>query len=348
MLDRWILSELDDTVATVTASLEGFDALSGSGRIAKFVDDLSNWYVRRSRPRFWKSSDAAAHATLYECLTTISQALAPFCPFLSDEIYTTLTGGQSVHLTDWPVVKDRHDPALAEQMDAARRLVSLGRSARTDAKMKVRQPLSRALLLHGGTDLDPEIEAEIKVELNVKSLERLDSLSGLMGWSVIPNFRLLGPRLGQRVNEIKTALANADGSALHAQLAEQGWIEIAGERLSSEEVEVRAEKHADLALVEDDGWAVALDLELNDELRAEGISRELVRSLNDARKTAGLEIADRIAVTIDAGDSLRAVIETHRDTIMTEVLARSLDFGEGDRAIEIDGTSIPISIIRVD
>ncbi|MCG9477109.1 MAG: isoleucine--tRNA ligase [Actinomycetia bacterium] len=348
VLDRWILSELDDTVTSVTAALENFDALGGSGRIARFVDDLSNWYVRRSRPRFWKSSDTAAHATLYECLTTISQVLAPFCPFLADEIYTTLTTSQSVHLTDWPVAKGRHDASLAEQMDAARRLVSLGRSARTDAKMKVRQPLSRALLLHGGTNLDEAIEAEIKAELNVKNLERLDSLSGLMGWTVIPNFRLLGPRLGPRVNEIKAALADADGSALQAQLVENGWIEIAGERLTTEEVEVRAEKHADLALVEDDGWAVALDLELNDELRAEGTARELVRALNDARKSAGLEIADRIAVTIDADETLRAVINTHRETITTEILARSIEFGNGDRTIEIDGTTLSIGLIRVD
>jgi len=348
VLDRWILSELDDTVASVTTSLEGFDALSGANRIARFVDDLSNWYVRRSRPRFWKSSDAAAHATLHECLVTITQILAPYCPFLADEIHTTLTGVQSVHLTDWPVDKGRHDPNLARQMDAARRLVTLGRSARTDAKIKVRQPLSRALLLHGGTDLDPAIEAEIEAELNVKSLERLDSLSGLMGWTVIPNFRLLGPRLGSRVNEIKAALAAADGSALHAQLADQGWIEIAGERLTDDEVEVRAEKHADLALVEDDGWAVALDLELDDDLRAEGTARELVRAINDARKSAGLEIADRIELTIDADDRLRSVIEAHRSTIATEVLARSILFGTGDRAIELDGETVPISLVRVD
>lgn len=348
VLDRWILSELDDTVTSVTRALEGFDALGGSNRIARFVDDLSNWYVRRSRPRFWKSSDATAHATLHECLVTISQVMAPFCPFLADEIHTALTGVQSVHLTDWPTDKGRHDPALAQQMEAARRLVTLGRSARTDAKIKVRQPLSRALLLHGGTDLDEAVEAEIEAELNVKSLERLDSLSGLMGWTVIPNFRALGPRLGPRVNEIKAALAAADGSALQAQLADQGWIEIAGERLTADEVEVRAEKHADLALVEDDGWAVALDLELDDDLRAEGTARELVRAINDARKSAGLEIADRVDVTIDADDHLRSVIDTHRDTIATEVLARSITFGAGDRTIEIDSTTVSLALTRVE
>ena len=347
VLDRWILSELDDTIDRVTDALEGFDALAGATRIATFVDDLSNWYVRRSRPRFWKSSDANAHATLHECLVTISQLLAPFCPFLADEIHTTLTDAVSVHLTDWPESKGRHNPRLAEQMEAARRLVTLGRSARTDAKIRVRQPLSRALLLHGGLDLSEEIEAEIRAELNVKSLERLDSLSGLMGWTVIPNFRALGPRLGQKVNEVKAALAEADGSALQAALVTDGWFEIAGERLTANDVEVRAEKHADLALVEDEGWAVALDLEIDDELRAEGTARELVRALNDARKAAGLEIADRIIITIDADPALTAVIETHRDTIATEVLATEIRIGAGDRSIELDGKSIAVSLERV-
>ena len=348
VLDRWILSELDDTVDAVTTSLDGFDALAGAARLTRFVDDLSNWYVRRSRPRFWKASDPAAHATLHECLVTVAQLLAPFCPFLADEIHTTLTGSTSVHLTDWPVPQGRRDEALSAQMDAARRLVTLGRSARTDAKVKVRQPLRRALLLHPGVDLDPAVDAEIASELNVKSLERLDSLSGLMGWTVIPNFRTLGPRLGPRVNEVKAALAAADGSALQAELAATGWIEIAGERLSADDVEVRAEKHADLALVEDEGWAVALDLDLDDDLRAEGTARELVRALNDARKIAGMEIADRVAITIDADPRLQAVIDAHRDTIASEVLARDLSFGAGDRTIEIDGATVAVSLSRVD
>jgi isoleucyl-tRNA synthetase len=231
-------------------------------------------------------------------------------------------------------------------MDAARRLVALGRSARTDAKAKVRQPLSRALLLHPGIELSPEIDGEIMTELNVKSLERLDTLSGLLRWNVIPNFRALGPRLGQRVNAVKAALAEADGSALQAQLEAHGYIEIAGERLEASEVEVRAERHESLALVEDSGWAVALDLELTEELRSEGISRELVRALNDARKASGFAIADRISVTIDADDRLRSIIDTHRDLISAEVLATDVSFGPGDREIEIDGATVSVALRR--
>ena len=344
VLDRWILSELDDTVAGVTDALEGFDALAGASRLTTFIDDLSNWYVRRSRPRFWKSSDPAAHATLHECLVTTAQLLAPFCPFLADDIYLRLTGQGSVHLSDWPVDQGRIDMALGAQVDAARRLVALGRAARTDAKVRVRQPLGRALLLHPGIELDPAIEAEIMTELNVKALERIDTLSGLMSWTVVPNFRTLGPRLGPRVNEVKAALAEADGSALRQALDTDGFVEISGERLEPGDVEVRADRHVDFALVEDDGWAVALDLEIDDALRREGQARELVRALNDQRKELGFAIADRVAITLDAGAVLHAALDEHRAWIAAEVLATELTDGPGDVTIDLDGEMVSLSL----
>jgi isoleucyl-tRNA synthetase len=346
VLDRWILSELDDTVVTVGDALEGFDAFAASGRLASFIDDLSNWYVRRSRPRFWKASDPAAHATLHECLVTVSQLMAPFTPFLADDLYTSLTGAPSVHLSDWPTDRGRRDLALAERMAAGRRLVALGRSARTDAKIKVRQPLARALLLHPGAELDEEVEAEIRSELNVKALERIDTLSGLMRWTVVPNFRTLGPRLGPRVNEVKAALAAADGSELRAALERDGSVEIAGERLGPDDVEVRADRHEALALVEDDGWAAALDLALDDDLRGEGMARELVRALNDARKSAGLAIADRVVVTLEADDDVRGIVERHGEEIATEVLAVELVFGPADDArLDIDGHAVGVRLV---
>ena len=351
VLDRWVLGELDDTVAAVTEALDGFDALAGASRLATFIDDLSNWYVRRSRPRFWKSSDPAAHATLYECLVTTSQLLAPFCPFLADAIYTRLTDEPSVHLTDWPEPAGRHDAGLAAQVDASRRLVALGRAARTDAKVRVRQPLARALLLHPGIELDPAIEAEIMTELNVRSLERIDTLSGLMSWTVVPNFRTLGPRLGPRVNEVKAALASADGSALQQALERDGFVEIAGERLEPGDVDVRAERHADFALADDDGWAVALDLEIDDGLRREGQARELVRALNDRRKELGFAIADRVSVTIDAPDDLAPAVDAHRDWIAAEVLAVELVDATGADTdlptIDVDGHTVGLAMRQV-
>ncbi len=354
VLDRWILSDLDMTVDAVTAALEDFDALEASTRLAHFIDDLSNWYVRRSRPRFWKSSDPAAHATLHECLVTTAKLLAPFCPFLADEIHSILTANESttgvtsVHLADWPESKGRHNADLEAQMAAARRLVAIGRAARTDAKVKVRQPLRRALLLHAGETLDSDVQAEIATELNVKTLEDIDTLSGLMSWTVVPNFRALGPRIGSKVNDVKAELADADGSVLHRQLEADGFIEIAGIRLEASDVELRAQRHEAFALSEDDGWAVALDLELDDELRSEGIAREIVRILNDLRKESGFAIADRIALSLDPPEALRSAIQTHIDWIAAEVLAVSTQFGPGTLELEVDGLPLGVTIVRAD
>jgi isoleucyl-tRNA synthetase len=358
VLDRWVLGELEATTAAVTEALEGFDALGGATRLARFVDDLSNWYVRRSRARFWKASDPAAHATLHHALVVTSQLLAPFCPFLADELYVALTGEASVHLSDWPRPSGAHDAALSTQMDAARRLVALGRAARTDAKAKVRQPLPRALVLHPGVTLGEEVVAEIATELNVKAVDDVDTLSGLMSWTVVPNFRALGPRLGPRVNQVKTALAAADGSALQQQLETDGFIEVAGERLSADDVEVRAARHEAFALAEDGGWAVALDLELDDDLRREGLAREIVRSLNDLRKEIGLAVSDRVAVTVDADGAVAEAVASHHDYVAAEVLAVELGVGpvhvddEGgdaaDRAhvLTIDGHQVRVTVRR--
>ncbi len=361
VLDRWVLSELDDTVAGVTSALEGFDAFTAANRLASFVDDLSNWYVRRSRPRFWKAAEPEAHATLHECLVTTSLLMAPFCPFLADEIYTALTGERSVHLADWPDDRGRHDAELAAQMAAARRIVTIGRSARTEAKVKVRQPLAKALVLHPAGKLADDVAAEITSELNVKELEDIDTLSGLMTWSLQPNFRTLGPRLGPKVNEVKQALAAADGSALRARLEAEGYVEVAGERLEAGDVEARAQRHDAYALAEDDGWAVALDLEIDAGLRGEGVARELVRALNDARKEMGLAIADRISVTLDPPEPIRAAAEAHSTWIAGEILAESFTIGPldpqsggdnndvvgGRTTLAVEGEEIPVAVSRI-
>jgi isoleucyl-tRNA synthetase len=356
VLDRWVLGELDATVATVTEALDGFDALTGASRLARFVDDLSNWYVRRSRPRFWGADDPHAHATLHHCLVVTSQLLAPYCPFLADEVHRTLTGADSVHLTDWPSAPARTAAAdeLAEGMAVARRLVVLGRSARTDAKVKVRQPLPRALLLHREGTLTEELAAEVAAELNVKALEEVDTLSDLMTWEVVPNFRVLGPRLGPKLPEVKAALAAADGTALHHQLDAEGSIEVAGERLGADEVELRAQGHESFALAEDGGWAVALDLTVTDDLRAEGLARELVRAVNDLRKEAGLALSDRIRLHIDGDQAVTAAATAHQGPIAGDTLAREVVVGadgvgaaEAARDLDLDGLSARIGLTRL-
>ncbi len=248
-----------------------------------------------------------------------------------------LTGRPSVHLADWPTDRGRHDPDLAAQVGAARKLVALGRKGRADARTGTRQPLARAYLLHPDIELAPAVRAEVAAELNVKALEDVDTLSGLMTWTVVPNFRALGPRLGPKVDEVKAALAAADGSALAQALEADGAIEVAGERLTSDEVEVRATRHESFALAEEAGWAVALDLEIDDDLRLEGQARELVRAINDLRKAQGFAIADRIHVRITAEGELGQAIDAHRDAIAAEVLAESFEPGAGEHRLDLDG-----------
>ncbi|HEX7276163.1 MAG TPA: DUF5915 domain-containing protein, partial [Acidimicrobiales bacterium] len=286
------------------------------------------------------ASDPDAFATLYRCLTVVSRLLAPFCPFLADELYVTLTDEMSVHVQRWPDLPDP-DPsatALLADMDAARRLVGLGRSARTDAGVRTRQPLRRALVLHPGVELPAEVRSLVADELNVKAIEDVETLSDLMSWTVIPNFRALGPRLGPRVNAVKQALASADGTEVRRRLEADGFVEVAGERLEAGDVEVRAVRHEDFALSTDDDWAVALDLALDEALELEGVARQLARDINDLRKERGLALSDRIEVVLaGGGPRLAAVLSAHREWIAGQVLAVSLSEGpSADGAVRID------------
>jgi isoleucyl-tRNA synthetase len=328
VLDRWIASRLEATIAAVTDGLSGFDALGGAAALERFVGDLSNWYVRRSRPRFWKSADPAAHATLHECLVTVTLLLAPYCPFVSDELYANLTGNaDSVHLADWPVGNPaRRDPALDAEMELARQVTSLGRSARTDAKTPVRQPLSRAfVLLPAGANLRADVVTEIATELNVKQVEVVTSLEGLLDYTVVPNFKVLGPRLSTLLPRVKALLVDVDGQDVRRAFDETGEfvLDVDGTpvTLGPDDVQVRAQQHEELALAQDNDVAVALDLTLDDDLRAEGSARELVRLVNDRRKADDLDLADRIRLTIYADGRLAASAARFAEWIKGEVLA---------------------------
>ena len=357
VVDRWLASRREATVAAVTDALEAYDTLAAAQTLESFVDDLSNWYVRRSRPRFWKASDSGAFAALYESLSTVAQLLAPFTPFVADEIYGVLTAGQrevSVHLESWPEA-DRSliDPDLEAEMALARRLVALGRAARGDARMKVRQPLRRALLLvPGGGGLSAGVAAQVAEELNVKALEVVESLAGLIRYSVVPNFRALGPRLGPKMPAVKAALATADGAAVSRSLEETGsyTVMIDGEAvvLDAADLEVRAEEHEEFALAQDGPYAVALDLHVDDDLRLEGLARELARAVNDHRRASGLAIADRIKVRLWASGLVAEAAERHGAWISGEVLAVSWQVNpdepaEGD-VLDVEGSPVTIAV----
>jgi isoleucyl-tRNA synthetase len=362
VLDRWVRSRLSSTVREVTDALEGFDALRGAQALERMVDDLSNWYVRRSRARFWKSSDVAAPATLHECLVTVTQLLAPFCPFTADELHRVVAPSEvSVHLGDWPEPDtDAYDAELESGMALARQLVTLGLAARNDAKLKVRQPLRRALvLLRPGVELAPELAAQVREELNVRTLEPVHDLEGLLDYTIVPDFRRLGPRVGPLMPRLQDALRTADAAALRQALATDGRVvvDVGTDQveLTPDDVEVRAQAHEEFALAEDGRLAVALDTVVDDELRAEGLARGLVRTLNDQRKALGLDLADRIRVEVRASGAVADAARHHADWIQDEVLATSFtvdapggETRDGFALLDVDGEPVQVRLERDD
>jgi isoleucyl-tRNA synthetase len=363
-MDRWILAELDDTVRTVTASLEDFDPAPAGRRLDRFVDDLSNWYVRRSRRRFWRSGEdadtKAAFLTLWECLVTVAKLTAPFTPFVADALFTNLTrpdpsAPDSVHLAKWPAPDGvRTDDALRRRMALVRRLVTLGRSARTDAKLRVRQPLATAWFVVPSHEYDDFLGLRhlLEEELNVKSVQTADSLGDLVTYTIKPNFKALGPRFGARIKDVVGVLQSADAGALVAELESSGKtsVQLGDEavELTRADLDVRVDSRTGYAFAQDGPYGVALDTELTPELVAEGTAREVVRAIQDLRKSAGLAVEDRIELWLDSPEEdTLAALRTHADFIAAEVLATSTSIGgapadvtaRGD--IEIDA---PISI----
>jgi isoleucyl-tRNA synthetase len=331
MLDRWMLSRLHDTVARATQSLDGYEPFPAASAIAGLIDDTSNWYVRRSRRRFWRTDPGAdpadslgAQATLHEVLVTVARLLAPMTPFLADRMWRDLTGADesdSVHLTDWPGT-DRSliDPGLEEGMALARRLSSLGRAARSEAGVKVRQPLARALvyLPPGSPDLPPGI---VEDELNVDRVEVTDELGDVLAYELVPNFKLLGPRIGRRVQDLRSAMATVDTAAAAAQLSEGRpvTVELADGplELDAEEVELRVRAQPGFAVSRDGAEVLALDLALDDDLRRRGLAREVIRHVQDLRKESGLDVSDTIVLHVVGIDDLAPLF----DLIAREVLA---------------------------
>jgi isoleucyl-tRNA synthetase len=336
LLDRWVLSELAIVASEVTTALEEFDSAAAGRRLAAFVDDLSNWYVRRSRRRFWDGpgtpEGAAAFATLYQCLETLTRLMAPIVPFLTEYVWGILRGEQdadSVHLTGWPAPdQGLVDRQLSTQMALSRRLVELGRSARAAASLGIRQPLPRALVGAGEfADLPAELRAQVASELNVRGLDALSTVADdLVDHVVKPNFRALGRRFGNRTQVVAAAITSADPGALAAELRENGEASVVvdGEPLviGPDEVVVTQTPRAGWSVAADAGETVALDLGITPELRREGLAREVIRLVQDARKADGLEVSDRITLHWQAADpSLAAALTEHGRLIASEVLA---------------------------
>ena len=340
-LDRWVLSEAHRLARDVDAALEVFDTQRAGRLISAFVDDLSNWYVRRTRRRFW-DGDPAALATLDEALRTVTLVMAPFTPFVTERVWQDMVRSvnpdapPSVHLASWPAADPAViDDALAEQVALVRRIVELGRAARASSSVRTRQPLARALVsAPGWAALRPELVAEVASELNVLDMASLSSSEGdLVDVSAKANFRSLGKRFGKQTQEVAHAVAAADAAALAAALrAGSATVEVPGlgtVELADDDVIVTETPREGWSVASSEGETVALDLHLTPELRRLGTAREAVRLIQEARKSAGLDISDRIVLRWAADDEeVAAALREHREMIAGEVLA--VDFAEAD------------------
>jgi isoleucyl-tRNA synthetase len=338
-LDRWILAELDATTRDVRATLDAYRSNPAARRIGTFVEALSNWYVRRSRARFWSEADnedkRAAFATLYEVLVDLSRLIAPFVPFVAESIHQNLVreevsdAAPSVHLTPYPEPEaDRVDEALRTEMNAVRTIVGLGQRVRASHRLKVRQPLAEAIVVVAGERDRTGIarfEATIREELNVETLSFTEEPDRYVEFTLVPNFRALGPRLGKRLPHLKKALANADGAALLRDLQSNGQVEIGIEKesvtLEREDLEVRLQAREGFAAAAEGGHVVVLDTRITDALRREGLGREVVNRIQRARKEMDLPYEARILVRYEAKGELQTAIQEHAEWIAAEILA---------------------------
>ena len=344
-LDRWILGELHATCAKVVERMDTYDNYGACQAITAFVDGLSNWYVRRSRDRYWakekRSTDKLdAYWTLYECLITTSKLIAPFVPFLAEKLWQDLAVAvfgdkvsESVHLCDYPLGDAAIDVDLSQQMDLVRLISSLGRQARSAAELKVRQPLAKVEVILADVTHRAWLEEHAGViaeELNVKAVEFSDTPEKYVDHEVLPNFILLGPKLGKLMPKLKGVLAQQSGSELLANIRDNGKIDLVIEgqevALTPEEVEVRIKAKPGWAAANDKGVVVVLATEITEELLAEGLARDLIRVIQDHRKSIGLDFTDRIAVALETeSNELRKAAEAWIEYIKTEVL--SVQFG---------------------
>jgi isoleucyl-tRNA synthetase len=357
-IDRWILSRLEDVTTTMTRALDGYEPLSGTDALAGLIDDVSNWYVRRSRRRFWRtdpnlarSDSLSAQATLLEVLRRVTLLLAPFCPFIAEKLYRELFGvsdDDSVHLADWPVaISERRDEQLEASMLVARSLTSMGRAARADAGVKVRQPLSRALVfLPPGVPMPPA--GIVEDELNVDELEYGSELAEVLSFELVPNFRSVGPRLGEAVKELKGALSALDSvtaaAALEAGMPIAVSLSTGVFELSGDDVELRVKSQAGFAVSREGGEVIALDVTLNDELRRRGYLRDVVRQVQDLRKNSGLDVSDRIELHVTGLDDLSDGFAT----LASEVLATTITSGAGlgpGTVLELDDERVALAWI---
>ena len=366
-IDRWILSVLQSLVRDVNTEMEGYYLYRVIPPTVGFIDHLTNWYIRSSRRRFWRTaSDTAgaqdkanAYATLYEVLQVFSKVIAPMLPFVSEAIYQNLvvgpndTVGDSVHLCSYPQVDPaRIDTALEERVALTRQVVSLGRALRERHRLRTRQPLAKVIIVHHDASVCASVRSQSTViadELNVKSVEVRDEDSTLATLTFKANYKTLGRRYGKQMRDAAAAIAQL--SAADWQLLRGGGsLDVLGQVITAEDVDVRREARGDVVIETEGALTVALDTKLDDALVAEGLTREVTSRVQRLRKDVGMEVTDRIELTL-ATDAiaLREALEAHRDHLANEVLASKLSIGagsDGEHQVTIEGHLVGISLGR--
>ncbi|MCL4405706.1 MAG: isoleucine--tRNA ligase [Firmicutes bacterium] len=353
-LDQWILSELHQLIRTVTEQMDDFNLTRATRPMMDFVDNLSNWYIRRSRRRFWKSENDTdkfeAYQTLYTVLVEFSRLLAPFMPYLADEMYRNLTGEESVHLTDWPKFKEQHiQPALNDETAIVRKIVALGHAVRDKANIKVRQPLGLVRLGLPVTVNHKLVLAQKEViceELNVKRLEILKDVQDVVKYVVMPNARVLGPKYGKDVQDIIRK-----AKAGEFTLADDGKVRVGEFVLEPEEVQIGFQGQEGYDVASADGVSVVLDTAVTDELKHEGFAREVVRFVQDLRKEASYNVDDRIYLLVVAEGEVADAVTKFADYISRETLAIELQ-QKGDmewdreKTVDVEGAAVKIAVRR--
>lgn len=360
VMDRWILSELNTLIDFVDKGLDKYNITDTSRAIEKFTDNLSNWYVRRCRERFWGSDMSedkiAAYTTLYTALTTLAKLAAPFVPFITEQIYGNLVlpfyknVPVSVHLTSFPVCdKAFIDTQLGETMDRVINIVSLGRTARNACAIKNRQPLSELFIRADKFDSLPEEYLDIlKEELNVKKIAFISDSSGFASYEIKPQLRTLGPKYGPLIGKIREHLAQCDSSALVNAVRKGETVTVSIDNtlvaFKEEDLLISDKNKEGYQTVSEKGITVILNTELSQELIQEGLMRELVSKIQTMRKESGFNVTDHIVVTYSCGEKLAEVIEKYKSEIMQDTLADSVTAGSGSSLKDINGEEISLSL----
>ncbi|MGD9962292.1 MAG: isoleucine--tRNA ligase [Thermoplasmata archaeon] len=354
-LDRWIISRLNSTVRDVRAGFDALEVQSAVHAVIRFIDDLSGWYVRRSRRRFWVESDPedrfSAHATLNECLTTLSLLMAPAAPFFSDWLYRCLKGPkESVHLEDFPAADESQiDPSLESQMALVRQAVEAGRTARQGANIKLRQPLDKAVIAAGrdGVWVLRRYEKMLSEELNVKQVECIESRESMMEFTVSPNLRTIGPKYKETAAEVSRMLGQVDGNELVRHLRSVGRVRLGGFDLYEEDVVVSERQKGGYAHASAGDVHVYMSLAVDKKLRIEGLAREVIRRIQHMRKEQGLQFEDEIEVGYDAHPDIEAAIASYRPHIANETHARSVEKApseEGAKSWTVDKMPLELTV----